>query len=244
MAGHNKWSKVKNVKGKEDAKRAKIFTKMARMIMVATKEGGPDPEYNPSLKLAIEKAKAENMPNDNIERAIKKGSGELDGADFTEIMYEGYGPEGVAIIVECLTDNKNRTAANVRHAFDKYKGNLGTTGSVTFQFEHKGVLVLESDETSFDDVLMDAIDADAEDVKEIDGTFIITTDITNFDATSAAMREKGYQFAKAQIGYLPNIYVEVENEENIRNLEKMIDQLEDDDDVQEVYTNWNGISNE
>lgn len=238
MSGHNKWSKVKNVKGKEDAKKAKIFTKMARMIMVAVKEGGPDPSYNAALKMAIEKAKADNMPNDNIERAIKKGSGEADGADYTETVYEGYGPEGVAVIVECLTDNKNRTAANVRHAFDKFGGNLGTTGSVTFQFDYKGILAIDAEGRDEEELMMDALDAGAEDVKRDDDVYIVTTDPADYAAVTEALAGKGYEFETAQLGYLPKVEATITSEENRALMEKMIDQLEDDDDVQEVYTNW------
>lgn len=238
MAGHNKWSKVKNVKGKEDARKAKIFTKMARMIMVAVREGGPDPDYNSSLKMAIEKAKAENMPGDNIERAIKKGAGELGDAVFTEITYEGYGPEGIAVIVECLTDNKNRTASNVRHAFDKNGGNLGTSGSVTFQFDYKAILVLEEGEYDYDQVMMDGLDCGAEDITEDNGLYVITGDPASFADLHEQLQAKGYRFITAQLGYLPKNTLALTDPDSISRLEKMIDMLEDDDDVQEVYTNW------
>lgn len=238
MSGHNKWSKVKNVKGKEDAKKAKIFTKMARMIMVAVREGGSDPQYNASLKMAIEKAKADNMPNDNIDRAIKKGAGESDGAVYSEITYEGYGPEGVAVIVQCLTDNKNRTAANVRHAFDKFGGNLGTTGSVTFQFEYKGILVVEDTEKDEEEIMMDALECGAEDVQHDGDSYVITTDTSDFQTVSDALKEIGYEFQVAQIGYLPKLAVKINSEENVKACSDMIDMLEDDDDVQDVYTNW------
>ena len=238
MSGHNKWSKVKNVKGKEDAKKAKIFTKMARTIMVAVREGGPDPEYNPSLKMAIEKAKADNMPNDNIDRAIRKGSGETDGAEFVEIMYEGYGPEGAAVIVECLSDNKNRTAANVRHAFDKNGGNLGTSGSVMFLFQRKGLLAMDAEDVDEDELLMTALECGAEDVKKEEDTFLVTTSPTDFSNVSDALAEAGYHFSAAQIAYLPLTGAKISEAENRALMEKLIDQLEDDDDVQEVYTNW------
>lgn len=202
MSGHNKWSKVKNVKGKEDAKRANAFTKLSRMIMVAVREGGGDPEYNSALKMAIEKAKAENMPNDNIERAIKKGAGELEGQEFTSMTYEGYGPEGVAVIVTSLTDNKNRTAANVRHYFDKYNGNMGTSGSVTFQFDYKGILVTDADRDE-DEVMMAALDAGADDVKKEGDSFVITTEPAQFNAVNEALSAAGYTFSVAETGYLP-----------------------------------------
>ena len=238
MSGHNKWSKVKNVKGKEDAKRAKIFTKMARMIMVATREGGGDPSYNASLKMAIDKAKAENMPNDNIERAIKKGLGEADDSVFIETLYEGYGPEGTAVIVECLTDNKNRTASNVRYALDKNGGNLGTSGSVTFQFDYKGILLLADKAYDADEVMMDALDSGAEDVRKEHDQIMILSEADTFTAVKDALSEKGYEFDVAQLGYLPKNTVEITDPDNITNMKKMIEMLEDDDDVQEVYTNW------
>lgn len=237
MSGHNKWSKVKNVKGKEDAKRAKIFTKMSRMIMVAVREGGSDPSYNSALKMAIEKAKAENMPNDNIDRAIRKGAGELGNEVFTTCTYEGYGPGGVAVIVECLTDNKNRTASNVRHAFDKNGGNMGTTGSVTFQFDYKGILVIDGD-VDEETVMMDAIDAGAEDVRSEDGRFMVLTDPGDFAAISDELTGRGYRFDVAQLGYLPKLSTTISDEAGIKSMDKLIDMLEEDDDVQEVYTNW------
>ncbi|MDD7542676.1 MAG: YebC/PmpR family DNA-binding transcriptional regulator [Peptoniphilaceae bacterium] len=238
MSGHNKWSKVKNVKGKEDAKRASAFTKLSRMIMVAAREGGGDPAYNSSLKMAIDKAKAENMPNDNIQRAIKKGTGEMGGQEFISPVYEGYGPEGVAVIVECLTDNKNRTASNVRYAFDKFGGNLGTTGSVMFQFDYKGILVIDAEGRDEDSVLMDALDAGADDVKRTGDSFFITCASSDFPAVNDALAEKGYEFHVAQSGYLPKNTVQITDPESVAQLEKMIDMLEEDDDVQDVYTNW------
>src|SRR5690606_35028019 len=176
MAGHSKWNNIKNKKGKEDAKRAKIFTKLGRYIMVAAREGGPDPDYNPALKAAIEKAKAANMPNDNIERAIKKGSGELGSDNFEEIIYEGYGPGGIAVFVQCLTDNRNRTASDIRHAFDKGGGNLGQSGCVTFMFDKKGIIAIErTDSIDEDELAMLAIDLGAEDfTSEEEGFEIIT----------------------------------------------------------------------
>lgn len=236
MSGHNKWSKVKNVKGKEDAKKAKVFTKMSRTIMVAVREGGSDPEYNAALKTAIEKAKAENMPNDNIDRAIKKGAGDIAGQEFTSMTYEGYGPSGVAIIAECLTDNKNRTAGEVRYIFDKNGGNLGTPGSVTFQFDYKGIIVTEAEGKSEDDVMMDALDSGADDVKKEDECYVITSESSNFSSVRDELQNKGYNFIMAQVGYLPKNTVAVSDE--IREqVEKIIDDLEDNDDVQDVYSN-------
>lgn len=238
MSGHNKWSKVKNVKGKEDAKRASAFTKFSRMIMVAVREGGADPDYNSSLKMAIERAKAENMPNDNIERAIKKGAGELEGQEFVSMTYEGYGPEGVAVIVSALTDNKNRTAANVRHYFDKYHGNLGTTGSVTFQFDYKGVLALPAEGHDEDEVMMDALEAGAEDVRLEGEVFVITTEPAALSAVHEALVAKSYEFSDVETAYLPKNTIEISDPQNAATMETLIDVLEEDDDVQDVYTNW------
>ena len=180
MSGHNKWSKIKNKKGSEDARRGKVFTKMARAITVAVREGGADPEYNPSLKSVIEKARAENMPNDNIDRAIKKASGDGDSANYENIVYEGYGPEGVAVIVECLTDNRNRTASDVRHYFDKFGGNLGQNGSVSFMFQRKGLLLIDAESLDEEEVMMDSLDAGAEDFEADDGIFVINTAMEDF----------------------------------------------------------------
>lgn len=238
MSGHNKWSKVKNVKGKEDAKKAKIFTKLSRMIMVAAREGGEDPEYNAALSMAIEKAKAENLPNENIERAIKKGIGVLDGSSFEPITYEGYGPEGMAVIVECLTDNKNRTAGEVRHAFDVYGGSLGTTGSVTFQFDRKGVLLVDGQGVDEDDLMVQVLEAGAEDIKNLDGSYLIITAPEDFQAVNKELTGAGLSFDKAQVGYLPKNTIEIKDPDKADQAEELIESLEDNDDVQEVYTNW------
>ncbi|RVU54890.1 YebC/PmpR family DNA-binding transcriptional regulator [Anaerosphaera multitolerans] len=239
MAGHSKWNNIKNKKGKEDAKRGRIFTKLGRYIMVAAKEGGPDPEYNPALKVAIDKAKAENMPNDNIERAIKKGSGEGAEDNFEEIIYEGYGPNGIAVMVHCLTDNRNRTASEIRHAFDKYGGNLGQSGSVSFMFDRKGQIVIEKVEGIDDEeLMMSALDLGAEDVIETDDFLEILTNQENYHVLRNGLEELGYEFIKSDISYIPQNYTKLESEEDIIKMEKMIDVLEDNDDVQEVYTNW------
>lgn len=237
MSGHNKWSKIKNKKGSEDAKKGKIFTKHARNITVAAREGGLDPEYNASLKTAIEMAKADNMPNDNIDRAIKKASGEAGGDNFERIIYEGYGPGGVAFIVDCLTDNKNRTAPDVRHIFDKFGGNLGTDGSVMFLFEKKGEIVVNSEGKDFDEFMMDALEAGASDVDDLDeGYFEVLTEVNDFNDTVEKLREMGYKIEKANISYLANdIEVDPSHHEK---LFKLIDALEDNDDIQEVYYNW------
>lgn len=236
MAGHSKWNNIKNKKGKEDAKKGKIFTKHARNITVAAREGGSDPEYNASLKTAIEMAKADNMPNDNIDRAIKKASGDLDGDNFERIIYEGYGPGGVAFIVDCLTDNKNRTAPDIRHIFDKNGGNLGTDGSVMFLFERKGEIVVNGEDKDFDEFMMDALEAGASDVDDLDGYYEALTEVDEFNDSLDKLKDMGYKIERANISYLANdIGVEKDHHED---LFKLIDQLEDNDDVQEVYHNW------
>lgn len=238
MSGHNKWSTIKHKKGKEDAKRGKIFTKLARAIIVAAKEGGVDPEYNPSLKSAIEKAKAENMPNDNIERSLKKAAGDLDSSNYETIIYEGYGPEGIAVIVECLTDNRNRTAPDVRHAFDKHGGNLGQSGSVLFMFNKKGVIEIDKDQAKEDELLDFALENGASDFESEDDVYTIYSDVADFISLRDALQEKGYKFSVCDIQYIPTNYVKISNEENIKKMVKMIEQLEDNDDVQNVYHNW------
>lgn len=239
MSGHSKWHNIQNKKGKADAKRANAFTKLGRYIMVAVREGGPDPNYNASLKAAIEKAKAENMPNDNIERAIKKGTGELGADTYEEITYEGYGPSGVAVLVSCLTDNRNRTASDVRHAFDKNGGNLGTTGSVSFMFDKKGIIAIERDDSIDEDELtMLAIELGAEDFEADENGFEITTSVEDFNSVRDGLSEKGYTFAMAEISYIPQNTVALTNEEDIKKITRLIDMIEDNDDVQDVYHNW------
>lgn len=239
MSGHNKWSKIKNKKGSEDKRRGKIFTKLTREIIVAAKEGGADPDYNASLKTAIEKAKAENMPNDNIERAIKKASGSSDQDNYEEIIYEGYGPSGVAVIVSCLTDNRNRTAPEVRHAFDKFGGNLGTTGSVMFTFQRVGLLQILKENVDEEELMMTSIDSGASDFREEDDVFEVLTEVENFSNVRDTLSDLGYKFEFCDLTYLPNTEVSLTEEEDIKNLVKLIDTLEDNDDVQDVYHNWN-----
>lgn len=238
MAGHSKWKTIKNKKGKEDAKRGKVFTKMSRMIAVAVKEGGADPAYNAALQSAIDKAKAENMPNENIDRAVKKAAEEASDTQFEEIWYEGYGPEGVAVIVQTLTDNRNRTAPDIRHAFDKYGGNMGQTGSVSFLFERKGVLVVEAEGHEEEEFMLTAIDAGAEDVIADDGYFEIRTAVEDFNAVKIALADTVKEFERLDLSYLPINTVKISDEVNIKNMLKMIDALEENDDVQEVYHNW------
>lgn len=239
MSGHSKWHNIKNKKGKADAKRGKIFTKMARKIAVAVKEGGDDPDYNPALKAAIDSAKAENMPNDNIERAIKKAAGEGDDGNYESITYEGYGPSGIAVMVQCLTDNRNRTAPDVRHAFDKHGGNLGTDGSVAFLFDRKGQLGIEIKEGMDPEAVeMDAIEAGAEDIRTEDGGIEIITSPEDYQGVRKNLEEKGYEFVISEITYLPQTTTVLDDPEDRKKMAKLIDQLEENDDVQEVIHNW------
>ncbi|HSH36004.1 YebC/PmpR family DNA-binding transcriptional regulator [Schnuerera sp.] len=239
MAGHSKWNNIKNKKGKEDAKRAKEFTKLGRYIMVAAKEGGADPEYNPALKAAIEKAKASNMPNDNIERAIKKGSGELGADNYEDIIYEGYGPGGIAVFVSCLTDNRNRTASEVRHAFDKFGGNLGQSGCVSFMFNRKGLLAIEKkDNIDEEELMLQSIDLGAEDFSSDEDGYEIITNVEDFNQIRDSLSDSGYEFAVAELAFLPQNTTELNNEKDVKNMIKLIELLEDNDDVQDIYHNW------
>ncbi len=237
MSGHSKWSTIKHKKGKEDAKRGKAFAKLSRYITVAAKKGG-DPDYNPDLKLAIDRAKSENMPNDNIERAIKKGTGEGDSANYEEVTFEGYGPAGIAVIVTTLTDNRNRTVPNVRHAFDKNNGNLGTTGSVTFMFNHAGTIIIEkTDDIDEDELTMAALDLGADDVVLNEDSYEVITSVENYLDVKNGL-EENYTIAYSEIGYVPQNYQKLDNPEDIKLMERMLDMLEEDDDVQDVYHNW------
>lgn len=239
MSGHSKWANIKNKKGKTDAQRGKVFTKLGREIQIAVKAGGPDPTSNSKLKDVIAKAKAANMPNDNIQRSIKRASGEGANEVIEEITYEGYGPSGVAIIVEAVTDNRNRTAAEVRHIFDKFGGNLGSTGCVSFMFDKKGVIVIEKDGSVDEDTLMmDALDCGADDFAAEEDSFEITTDPANFSAVRDALEEKGYSFVEAEVSMVPQNYVTLTDEKHLEQIEKLLDGLDDNDDVMEVYHNW------
>ena len=239
MSGHSKWSTIKRKKGANDAQRAKIFTKIAREIIVAVKSGGPDPANNSSLKDVIAKARANNMPNDNINRTIKKAAGEAGGADDEAITYEGYGPNGVAVIVETLTDNRNRTAADVRAAFSKYGGNLGTTGCVSFMFDNKGIIIIEDEdgEIDEDEVTMDALEAGAVDVTIEDGIIEIETEPLEVGAVREAMETK-YTITSAEASQVPQTMTVLDDEKAIANMRKLLDVLEDHDDVQNVYHSW------
>lgn len=237
MAGHSKWSNIKRRKGKEDARRAREFTKIAREIAVATRLGGPDPEFNPQLLQAIDKAKAANMPKDNIERAISKGSGELSGKNFEEVIYEGYGPHGIAILVVTLTDNRNRTAGEVRHAFDKNHGNLGQDGSVSYLFKKRGFIGIEkSEEIDEDELMMEALELGAEDFIEEEEGYEILTSVPDFNTVKDGLEEAGYEFVICELSYLPDAQIELEENEQ-EEVEKIIEALEDLDDTQEVYHN-------
>ncbi|MDU4890657.1 MAG: YebC/PmpR family DNA-binding transcriptional regulator [Clostridium sp.] len=237
MSGHSKWHNIQAKKGKADAKRGKIFTKIGKEIMVAAKNGGANPETNAKLRDVIAKAKAANMPNDTITRAIKKASGELGAVNYETIMYEGYGIDGTAVIVEALTDNKNRTAGNVRYAFTKGGGNMGTMGCVGFMFQTKGEIIIEkTDETDEDELMMMALDAGAEDFAAEDEVFVITTTPEDFGSVREALEANGIEFLEAEVKMIPDTYTEI-GEESAKKFQKMLDMLEDDDDVQNVYHN-------
>jgi YebC/PmpR family DNA-binding regulatory protein len=245
MSGHSKWSTIKNKKGKIDAKRGQIFTKLAKYIAVASREGGPDPDMNAKLKEAVAKAKAANMPNDNIDRAIKKGAGDLQGGSYEEIVYEGYGPGGVAVIVETLTDNKNRTAGDVRHAFDKNGGNLGTSGCVGFIFTKKGQIMIEKTaDLDEEELMMVALDAGADDIETSDEGFEISTEPADFGGVCDALKDAGYELASAEIAMVPSTEVELEDPGDIKKMLKMIDMFDDNEDVQAVWHNWPGEDDE
>ena len=239
MSGHSKWHNIQAKKGKTDAARGKIFTKLGRELLVAVKEGGPDPAGNSKLKDVIAKCKAANMPNDTINNAIKKASGEGNSANYEEITYEGYGPNGVAIIVEASTDNKNRTAAEVRHAFDKSGGNLGTTGCVSYMFSKKGVIVIEKENCPLDEeeLMMLALDSGAEDFEVSEEVYEITTEPADFSSVSEKLEEQGLKFLEAAVQMVPSTTV-VLDQNSSEKMEKMIERLEDLDDVMNVYHNW------
>ena len=237
MSGHSKWHNIQNKKGKADAKSGKIFTKIGRELMIAVKNGGPDPDNNPKLRDAIAKAKAANMPNDTVQRSIKKASGELSAVDYERIVYEGYGPSGVAVIVDTLTDNKNRSAGNVRSAFTKGGGNMGTTGCVGFMFQEKGEIVIEKGDLDEEELMMMALDAGAEDFNsDEEEVFIITTAPEDFGTVREALEAEGLEFLEAAVKMIPDTYTEID-EDAAKKFQKMLDLLEDDDDVQEVYHN-------
>lgn len=239
MSGHSKWSTIKRKKEKIDGARAKIFTKIGRELAVAVKEGGgPDPKSNAKLKDCIAKAKAANVPNDNIERIIKKAAGEGDGSKYESIVYEGYGPNGVAVIVEALTDNRNRTAGDVRHYFDKFGGNLGTSGCVSFLFSEKGVLVIEREGLSEDTVMGDCLEAGASDFQADEDVFEIYTEADDFSAVLSELENKGYEFVSAEVEMVPTTYTALNDPDSILKMQRLLEHLEDNDDIQNVWHNW------
>ncbi|MBQ4119510.1 MAG: YebC/PmpR family DNA-binding transcriptional regulator [Clostridia bacterium] len=238
MSGHSKWSNIKRKKEKTDAAKAKVFTKIGREIAVVVKQGGANPNENSKLKDVIAKAKAANVPNDNIERIIKKAAGEGDNTSYEELIYEGYGPCGVAVVVETLTDNRNRTAGEMRHYFDKCGGNLGQSGSVMFMFDRKGMIVIEGEGLNEDTVMEDALEAGAEDF-EFDGEiFEISTEPNDLGAVRDALEGKGYKFLSAEVAYVPQTMSSIDDSDLVVKMEKLIDMLEENDDVQAVWHNW------
>ena len=240
MSGHSKFANIKHKKEKNDAAKGKIFTIIGREIAVAVKEGGPDPANNYKLAQIIAKAKSNNMPNDTIERGIKKASGEGSNVNYEYCTYEGYGPSGTAIIVKCLTDNKNRTASNVRNAFTKGYGSIGTQGCVSYMFDEKGQIIIDKEECSMDadELMMVALDAGADDFVEEEDSYEITTDPADFEEVRKALEEAGIPMASAEVSMIPQTYVSLTDETDLKNINKILDLLDDDDDVQEVYHNW------
>jgi len=238
MSGHSKWNNIKHKKEKTDAQKAKVFTKIGKEMAIAIRAGGPDPNSNSKLRELIAKAKANNVPNDNIDRVIKKASG-ADAVTYEEVVYEGYGPSGVAVIVECATDNRNRTASDVRHYFDKYGGNLGQIGCVGYLFEDKGVIIILRESGADEDALMEAaLEAGAADFVADDEVFEIYTEPSDLEAVRDALEGAGYKIESAEKDKIPSTYVTLENEDDIKNMNLMIEHLEDCDDVSEIYHNW------
>lgn len=237
MSGHSKWHNIQARKGKADAARGKVFTKIGKEIAVAVKEGGANPDGNAKLRDIMAKAKANNMPTDNIMKAIKKASGEQNSVNYESIMYEGYGPSGVAFMVDCLTDNRNRTASDVRHAFERHGGNLGTTGCVSYMFEQKGLIVIEkNDDIDEDELMMEALDAGAEDCTSEDDVYEIVTQPQDFSSVRESLEKKGLQFVKAEVSMIPNMSVNIDNAV-AEKVQKLMDSLEDSDDIQNVWNN-------
>lgn len=240
MSGHSKWNNIKNKKEKSDAQRGKIFTKLGREILVAVKEGGPDPAGNSKLRDVIAKCKANNMPNDNIERSIKKAAGDGNTANYEEITYEGYGPNGVAVMIEAMTDNRNRTAGDVRHILDKFGGNLGTNGSVNWMFDKKGVIVIEKSSTkiSEDDLMLEVIEAGAENFESDEEFYEITTTPEDFSTVREYLENKGITYLEAEVKMIPQNYMAIDSEEGKKKMGLIIEKLEELDDVQEIWHNW------
>ena len=237
MSGHSKWSTIKRKKEKTDNARAKVFTKIGREIAVAVKEGGPDPASNSKLKDIIAKAKANNVPNDNIDRIIKKASGDGNSANYEEIIYEGYGPSGIAVMVETLTDNRNRTAAEMRHYFDKNKGNMGQSGCVSFMFSHCGSIVIEAEDMDEEKLMEDALEAGASDFIRDEDVFIVRTEPNDLGLVRDDLEAKGYQFVSADLEYIPSTYTKLTDEEDLKMMSRLLDMMEENDDVQDVWHN-------
>ena len=239
MSGHSKWSNIKHRKGKTDAQKAKVYTKIGREIAVVVKAGGPDPTVNGKLRDIIAKARANNMPSENVQRCIKKAAGGEDTSNYESIVYEGYGPGGVAVIVEALTDNRNRTAADVRHAFDKCGGNMGATGCVSWSFQEKGIIVIEkADNMDDDEMTMEALELDAQDIEVLEDSYEITTAPETFSQIREAYEAKGYTILEAEVSKIPDNYTTLTDEDQIKNMNKLIDMLEDNEDVQNIYHSW------
>ena len=238
MSGHSKWSTIKRKKEKTDQQRAKVFTKIGRELAVVVKTGGPDPNVNSKLKDVIAKAKAANVPNDNIDRIIKKAAGEGDASNYEDIVYEGYGPSGVAVIVETLTDNRNRTAGDLRHYFDKFGGNMGQPGSVTFMFNRQGVITIDAEGLDEDTVMEAALEAGAEDFNAEDGIFEIITAPNDMGSVRDALEKAGYSFLTAEVAYVPTTTTQLTDPDDVVKMEKLIDMLEENDDVQDIWHNW------
>lgn len=239
MAGHSKWNNIKRKKEKTDSQRAKIFTKIGREISVAVREGGADPDGNGKLRDIIAKAKANNVPNDNIERIIKKASGDASADNFENTVYEGYGPSGVAVIAEALTDNRNRTAGDVRHYFDKYGGKMGQQGSVMFMFSRQGIIIIEKDGIDEEKLLEDALEAGASDFNtDLEDVFEVVTEPNDFSSVRDYLEEKGYTFMSAELELVPSTYMKLTEPDDIKNMGKMLEMFEDNDDIQSVWHNW------
>ncbi len=239
MSGHSKWSTIKHKKGAADARRGKLFSKLSRAIMVAAKEGGSDPATNLALQNAVEKARSYSMPKDNIERAIAKGAGEgTDGASFETVVYEGYGPEGVAVIVEALTDNRNRTASEVRHMFSKHGGNLGATGAVAWQFERRGVVLVSGDDVDEDELVLAAADAGADDVERDGTTFVVSSSPDELSAVRQALDAAGFTLESVGLSMVPKTTVAIGDESTAKQVVRLVEGLEEFDDVQDVYANF------
>lgn len=246
MSGHSKFANIKHKKERNDATKGKIFTKLGREIAVAVKEGGADPNANSRLKDIVAKAKANNMPNDTIDRSIKKAAGDANAVNYETVIYEGYGPSGIAIIVEALTDNKNRTAANVRNAFTKGSGNVGSQGCVSYMFDRKGQIIIDKEECdlSADDLMMAVLDAGADDFSEEEDSFEILTDPDAFSTVRENLEKAGIPMAQADVSMIPQTWNDLKSENDIKCMQRILDMLDDDDDVQEVYHNWNAPEEE